>query len=101
MTLTDHFGNDKVHYEVTTLRAMCRRTLPHLHLRLLTALAVATAVVSAGSIVPFAGHAPIVSSEGIVIGRAGPIYTPHEQCNHGFAITVTAMVSQHLVDRGA
>lgn len=54
-----------------------------------------------GAIVSFAGHAPTVSTEGIIIGRVGPVYTPPEQRNHGFASAVTATVSQHLVRLGA
>lgn len=54
-----------------------------------------------GSIVSFAGHAPLVTSDGVVMGRVGPVYTPPDHRNHGFGSAVTATVSQHLVDLGA
>jgi predicted GNAT family acetyltransferase len=54
-----------------------------------------------GTIVAFAGHAPIVTTEEIVIGRVGPVYTPPEHRRHGFGSAVTAHVTRHLIEKGA
>ena len=54
-----------------------------------------------GTIVAIAGHAPVVTTEEIIIGRVGPVYTPPEYRGHGFGSAVTAHVSQHLIEKGA
>jgi ribosomal protein S18 acetylase RimI-like enzyme len=52
-------------------------------------------------LVAFAGHAPIVTTESIALGRVGPVYTPPEHRRRGFGSAVTAHVSRQLVERGA
>jgi predicted GNAT family acetyltransferase len=54
-----------------------------------------------GGVVAMAGHAGVVTTEEIMIGRVGPVYTPPEYRGHGFGSAVTAHVSQHLVGKGA
>jgi GNAT superfamily N-acetyltransferase len=54
-----------------------------------------------GEVVSLAGHAPIVTTGEIVIGRVGPVYTPPSYRRHGFASAVTAVVTRHLVEKGA
>jgi GNAT superfamily N-acetyltransferase len=54
-----------------------------------------------GHIVALAGHAPIVTTESVVMGRVGPVYTPPEHRRHGFASAVTAHVTRHLIEKGA
>jgi ribosomal protein S18 acetylase RimI-like enzyme len=54
-----------------------------------------------GAIAALAGHAPVVTTESIVIGRVGPVYTPPEYRNRGFGSAVTAHVTRHLRGQGA
>jgi|GEM_PF-266541 len=54
-----------------------------------------------GTTVAMAGHAGVVTTGEIVIGRVGPVYTPPEFRGHGFGSAVTAHVSQHLIEKGA
>jgi predicted GNAT family acetyltransferase len=54
-----------------------------------------------GTIVAIAGHAPIVTTESVVIGRGGPVYTPPEFRGRGFGSAVTAYVSHELIQQGA
>lgn len=54
-----------------------------------------------GQMVSFAGHAPVVQAGSTLVGRVGPVYTPPAFRRHGYASAVTALVSQHLVARGA
>jgi predicted GNAT family acetyltransferase len=54
-----------------------------------------------GEIVSIAGHAPLVTTESIVIARVGPVFTPVDYRRHGYGSAVTAHVSRHLVERGA
>jgi predicted GNAT family acetyltransferase len=54
-----------------------------------------------GVIVAIAGHAPIVTTGAIVIGRIGPVYTPPASRRRGFGSAVTAHVSRHLIEKGA
>jgi GNAT superfamily N-acetyltransferase len=54
-----------------------------------------------GAIVSIAGHAPIVTTESIVIGRVGPVYTPTEFRGRGYGSAVTAHVTEHLIEKGA
>jgi GNAT superfamily N-acetyltransferase len=55
----------------------------------------------AGDIVAFAGHAPVVTTESIVIARVGPVYTPPQYRRRGFGSAITAHVSRHLLEKGA
>jgi GNAT superfamily N-acetyltransferase len=55
----------------------------------------------AGQIASFAGHAPVVTTESILLGRVGPVYTPPEFRRRGFGSAVTAHVSRHLIEKGA
>lgn len=55
----------------------------------------------AGEIAAFAGHAPVVTTESIVIGRVGPVFTPPEFRRRGFGSAITAHVSHHLLEEGA
>ena len=52
-------------------------------------------------VVSVAGHAPIVTTGEIVIGRVGPVYTPPSYRRHGFGSAVTAVVTRHLIEKGA
>ena len=54
-----------------------------------------------GMPVSLAGHAPPAESEGVVVSRVGPVYTPMEQRNHGYAAAVTAAVTDRLLATGA
>jgi ribosomal protein S18 acetylase RimI-like enzyme len=54
-----------------------------------------------GAIVAIAGHAPIVMTDSIAIGRVGPVYTPPAYRRHGYGSAVTAHVSSHLIEKGA
>lgn len=54
-----------------------------------------------GSIAAIAGHAPIVTTGSIVIGRVGPVYTTPEFRRRGYGSAVTAHVSRALLERGA
>jgi len=54
-----------------------------------------------GSIASIAGHAPVVTTGSIVIGRIGPVYTPSEFRRRGFGSAVTAHVTRELLERGA
>jgi GNAT superfamily N-acetyltransferase len=54
-----------------------------------------------GSIVAIAGHAPIVMTGSIAIGRVGPVYTPPSYRRRGYGSAVTAHVSRHLIEKGA
>ncbi|HEY5010423.1 MAG TPA: GNAT family N-acetyltransferase, partial [Acidimicrobiales bacterium] len=54
-----------------------------------------------GVVVSVAGHAPIVTTGEIVIGRVGPVYTPPSYRRHGFGSAVTAVVTRHLIEQGA
>jgi len=54
-----------------------------------------------GATVAIAGHAPIVVTDSIVIGRVGPVYTPPAFRRRGYGSAVTAHVSRHLIEKGA
>jgi hypothetical protein len=54
-----------------------------------------------GEIVSFAGHAPVVHAGASMVGRVGPVYTPPNFRRHGYASAITAMVTRHLVNKGA
>jgi predicted GNAT family acetyltransferase len=54
-----------------------------------------------GDVAAFAGHAPVVTTESIRLGRVGPVYTPPEYRRRGFGSAVTAHVSRQLLQRGA
>jgi predicted GNAT family acetyltransferase len=54
-----------------------------------------------GAIAAIAGHAPVVTTGAIVIGRVGPVYTPSNNRRRGFGSAVTAHVTRHLIERGA
>jgi predicted GNAT family acetyltransferase len=54
-----------------------------------------------GSIVAIAGHAPIVMTGSIAIGRVGPVYTPPSYRRRGYGSAVTAHVSRQLIEKGA
>src|ERR1700691_4513966 len=54
-----------------------------------------------GEVVSLAGHAPIVRTGDIVIGRGGPVYTPPSFRGHGYGSAVTAAVTRHLIEKGA
>jgi GNAT superfamily N-acetyltransferase len=54
-----------------------------------------------GAIVAIAGHAPVVSTGSIVIGRIGPVYTPAQYRRRGFGSAVSAHVTRHLIESGA
>jgi predicted GNAT family acetyltransferase len=54
-----------------------------------------------GAIVAIAGHAPVVTTGSIVIGRIGPVYTPARHRRRGFGSAVTAHVTRHLIESGA
>jgi predicted GNAT family acetyltransferase len=54
-----------------------------------------------GAIAAIAGHAPVVSTGSIVIGRVGPVYTPPAYRRRGFASAVTAHVTRRLIEVGA
>jgi predicted GNAT family acetyltransferase len=55
----------------------------------------------AGDIVAIAGHAPIITTEAIAIGRIGPVFTPPEFRRRGFGSAVTALVTRRLIEKGA
>jgi predicted GNAT family acetyltransferase len=55
----------------------------------------------AGDIVAIAGHAPIITTEAIAIGRIGPVFTPPEFRRRGFGSAVTAHVTRRLIEKGA
>ena len=52
-------------------------------------------------IVALAGHAPIITTEAITIGRIGPVFTPPEFRRRGFGAAVTAYVTRQLIEEGA
>jgi predicted GNAT family acetyltransferase len=54
-----------------------------------------------GVVVAVAGHAPIVTTGSIVLGRVGPVYTPPASRRRGYGSSVTAHVSRHLIEKGA
>jgi predicted GNAT family acetyltransferase len=54
-----------------------------------------------GTVVAMAGHAGVVTTGEIVIGRVGPVYTPPKFRGKGFGSAVTAHVSQRLIEKGA
>ncbi len=54
-----------------------------------------------GDIVAIAGHAPIITTEEVTIGRVGPVFTPPEFRRRGFGGAVTAYVTRHLIEKGA
>ncbi|MGB8197689.1 MAG: GNAT family N-acetyltransferase [Acidimicrobiales bacterium] len=54
-----------------------------------------------GHVVSFAGHAPLVATGEVIIGRVGPVYTPPEHRRHGYGSAVTAHVSRHVLEKGA
>jgi predicted GNAT family acetyltransferase len=54
-----------------------------------------------GDVVAIAGHAPVVTTDAIVIGRVGPVYTPTEFRRRGFGAAVAAHVTRHLIEKGA
>jgi predicted GNAT family acetyltransferase len=54
-----------------------------------------------GEIVAIAGHANVVATGSIVIGRVGPVYTPPQHRRHGYASAVTAHVTRSLIEQGA
>jgi GNAT superfamily N-acetyltransferase len=54
-----------------------------------------------GAIVAIAGHAPVVRTGSILIGRVEPVYTPPEYRRRGFASAVTAHVTRRLIEVGA
>ena len=55
----------------------------------------------AGDIVAIAGHAPIITTEAIAIGRIGPVFTPPEFRRRGFGSAVPAHVTRRLIEKGA
>jgi ribosomal protein S18 acetylase RimI-like enzyme len=55
----------------------------------------------ADTVAAIAGHAPIVTTESIVLGRVGPVYTPPALRRRGYASAVTAHVTRHLLEKGA
>ena len=57
--------------------------------------------VMAGDIVAIAGHAPIITTDAITIGRIGPVFTPLEFRRRGFGSAVTALVTRRLIEQGA
>jgi predicted GNAT family acetyltransferase len=54
-----------------------------------------------GTVVAIAGHANVVPTGDVIIGRVGPVYTPPEYRRHGYASAVTAHVTRALIERGA
>jgi ribosomal protein S18 acetylase RimI-like enzyme len=54
-----------------------------------------------GVIAAFAGHAPVVTTGSILLGRVGPVYTPPSYRGRGFGSAVTAHVTRHLIEKGA
>jgi predicted GNAT family acetyltransferase len=54
-----------------------------------------------GTIVAMAGHAPIVTTGSVVLGRVGPVYTPPSHRRRGYGSAVTAHVTRHLLEKGA
>jgi predicted GNAT family acetyltransferase len=54
-----------------------------------------------GDVVAIAGHANLVPTGAIVIGRVGPVYTPPQHRRHGYASAVTAHVTRALLEKGA
>jgi GNAT superfamily N-acetyltransferase len=54
-----------------------------------------------GAIVAIAGHAPVVTTGSIVIGRVGPVYTPPQYRRRGFGSAVTSHVTRTLIAKGA
>jgi ribosomal protein S18 acetylase RimI-like enzyme len=54
-----------------------------------------------GVIVAMAGHAPIVITGSVVLGRVGPVYTPPSYRRRGYGSAVTAHVTRHLLEKGA
>jgi len=53
------------------------------------------------AVVAIAGHAPIVTTESVVLGRVGPVYTPPAHRRRGYGSAVTAYVTRHLMEKGA
>jgi len=54
-----------------------------------------------GDVVAIAGHAPVVTTGDITIGRVGPVYTPSEFRRRGYGAAVTAHVTRDLIAKGA
>ncbi len=54
-----------------------------------------------GDVVAIAGHANVVTTGSIVIGRVGPVYTPPPHRRHGYGSAVTAHVTHSLIEKGA
>lgn len=54
-----------------------------------------------GTPVSMAGHATPVECAGTTVARVGPVFTPAEQRNHGYAAAVSAVVSERLLATGA
>jgi RimJ/RimL family protein N-acetyltransferase len=54
-----------------------------------------------GEVVSMAGHAPLVTTDEVVIGRVGPVYTPPVYRGRGYGSAVTAVVTRHLLEKGA
>jgi predicted GNAT family acetyltransferase len=55
----------------------------------------------ADDIVAIAGHAPIITTEAVAIGRIGPVFTRPEFRRRGFGSAVTAHVTRQLIENGA
>jgi GNAT superfamily N-acetyltransferase len=54
-----------------------------------------------GDVASIAGHAPVVTTGSVTIGRVGPVYTPPDYRRRGFGSAATAHVTQALIERGA
>ncbi len=54
-----------------------------------------------GDVVAIAGHAPVVTTNEIAIGRVGPVFTPGEFRRRGYGSAITAHVTRHLIEKGA
>lgn len=54
-----------------------------------------------GDVAATAGHAPVVTTGSIVIGRVGPVYTPPQYRRRGFGSAVASHVTRTLIAKGA
>jgi predicted GNAT family acetyltransferase len=110
---TEGFGRVAGEAEIENLAAMVfafSRDIGHNISSMVDSTEIVTMSVSAGTlfcwevdgnIVSLAGHAPIVTTGSIVVGRVGPVYTPPKFRRQGFASAVTAHASRHLIEKGA
>jgi predicted GNAT family acetyltransferase len=111
--IVEGHGRRAHHHEVESLAAMFTQFVDEVELSPLSLADARDGVAKAvnegslfcwehnGEIVSLAGHAPVVHAGASMVGRVGPVYTPPNFRRHGYASAITAMVTRHLVSRGA